>query len=1330
MYHRILLIITICLVTFQYSSTGFAQSGQVWGTTPVFDGGRVMPLHSFSKRIVKEICGTSRPYLVRDDTILTELNRVIESQPKSRNNQNDGDSANSESNGEKQEGYRFLIRGNDLLGDFDTGLSGPREAITEQTVTTTLAIHGMTSSQAELIYQRIRALLPPEGRYFDADELILSWLGEPEIWDYIPIFPATESDYRTEVLEVPLQNSTRTLLQRVAVFQLKHSQRFQQRLADIERRKMQRKSVEVPIRYDQITEQIAAAMAVYQELTFHPQRLRPTRMIDFLQQTIDFSAGQYSSYTFALESWGHLLELGEVPTRQSIKPNNISGQDNENELEHELHPTTQRWHEIVRNIRLLAGAFDRLNEYGEMIPPNLKAVEKHFELLLKMIDENFEESLILMEHVYPEVVFQHPTQNINRNNNSDNNNSNSNSNNKSTDIAVLLPLFNSPENKERNKEVLTRIVLNYYYAIKTLRRDIESAYLALYDNGYSMRVLPVAALSVLGDSSNVSPTVQPWGTMQMILFGGDDFIRRFFDADFHRETSPSSASIPESILEELKILQNTNTELIDIGKSTENAKTSISDAKTSGETILDAETLNSITKTTPEEKSTENPEEIAQEKQWEKELFTENESPYLFLSQTRSSATQPSAGDFIGRIRADFISLMTAYSAGGRSRSINEAASVIQAALRNAANHAESLREQLVDKDNALTSEYFRKTSYPQRGSLNAEYRYQRLAPFFWMWIFAAGAILFTGISLFLGKIRSEMINESVLPKGLSETSELSEKIILSPELNRTHSAEEFLFWLGMILLGLSILITFIGGVLRAWITGWAPITNMYETIVLMAFSASLFGLWYSLYPLIHPVIQLAWRSSSLPDWRRFSTVFQRGQQKLVSGQNSNSVFQQAASDFGLPGGMPIGMKPQESPAPSAEERREQSNQTVLVWQLFLFIPRLVLTFLTFLFVVNISYGAYVQEHGTVAAILELLKMNDFIDWLVVIASIALILWFVPQLILTTILVPIFLCHPSRIAAELGIVSRTESTPLPSALTGQSVSNSVFQGETVVLGNTDRSGNLWLSSVRNQILDRKLFVIIAASITLLAGLASYFNTAEFNPDIKPIVALLRSNFWLTVHVIAIVVSYAAALVAWGMAVVGLGNAIFGRYRYTDISPEPSSNLSAQSSANQSSAKPLSTTSAKTSRVRLPVICDIFAPIIHRLLQSALLLLILGTVLGARWADYSWGRFWSWDPKEVWALITIFFYVIVLHGRIARFYGRIGVMIGALFASIAVIMTWYGINFVFKGSLHSYGGGAVSNATFFLGMFVILNILWGFLAIFRYSAEMYGHETES
>ncbi|MDR2117463.1 MAG: hypothetical protein LBP87_13890, partial [Planctomycetaceae bacterium] len=978
---KILLVIVVCAVMFSCSASVFAQSGNVWGTTPVFDGGRVMPLNSFSKRIVREICGSSRPFIVRDDTILTELNRIIESQPQKQNNQGNFDPENIDptSNNEKPESYRFLIGGSDLLNDFDTRLSGSHEATPEQLTTAALAIHGITVNQAELIYQRIRVLLPPEGRYFDADELLLSWLGEPEIWDYIPIFPAAETDYRTEVLEIPLANNTRAGLQRVAVFQLKQSQRFQQRLADIERRRMQRLNMEVPIRYDQITERINAAMTLYQELTFHPQRLRPTRMIDILQQTIDFSAEQHSSFAFVLESWGHLLELGEIPARQSIQPN-IPDQENENESEHDLHPTTQQWHEIVREIRLLAGAFDRINEYGEMVPPNLNVVEKHFEHLLKMIDENFEESLAVMESVYPSAVFRrlasetnnpktiNPATNSSPANNSeaDHTNSNHSNNSNHTDINRLLPLLHSPENKEHNKQVIRRIALNYYYAIKTLRRDIETAYLALYDNGESLRVLPVAALSALGDSSNVSPSVQPWGTMQMVLFGGDNFIRRFFNQDFQRKTSASSAPIPDSILAELAAIKNI------VGEPT-NDKESLKFDEDKLPAVADKETSNTKTTETEEKEIEEKPEELAEEKQWEQELFTGNEFSSFFLSQTRSSAEQSFDADSISRVRADFINLLTAYTLGGRNRSINEAAAIFQESLRNAASLAENLRGQFVDSENTLMSEYVRKTSYPQRGLLNTEYRYQRLAPFFWMWVFAAGAVVLTGISLFLSKIRQEMIDDSLPQK------DLPEQLIPLPKMIQSHSPEEFFFWSGIVLLCFSILITFIGGILRAWITGWAPITNMYETIVLMAFSAAIFGLWYSLYPLIHPVIQLSWRSSSIPDWRRISTVFHNNSKKGSVSEQS-SVLQQAASDFGLPGGVPIGMQRQDSPVVSEAERRERLNQSVLFWQLFLFVPRLILMLLTFLFVVNISYGDYVHEHGMVAAVLELLRMNDFID--------------------------------------------------------------------------------------------------------------------------------------------------------------------------------------------------------------------------------------------------------------------------------------------------------------------------------------------------------------
>jgi ABC-type transport system involved in cytochrome c biogenesis permease subunit len=194
---------------------------------------------------------------------------------------------------------------------------------------------------------------------------------------------------------------------------------------------------------------------------------------------------------------------------------------------------------------------------------------------------------------------------------------------------------------------------------------------------------------------------------------------------------------------------------------------------------------------------------------------------------------------------------------------------------------------------------------------------------------------------------------------------------------------------------------------------------------------------------------------------------------------------------------------------------------------------------------------------------------------------------------------------------------------------------------------------------------------------------------------------------LAVHVIAIIVSYAAVFIAWGMAAVSLGWIIFGRYRRTE--PE---------------------FVGQKEHVLLPEICQLFTPVIEWLIKIALLLLIIGTVLGARWADYSWGRFWSWDPKEVWTLITILFLTIVLHGKAARYYGAIGVTVGALFASIAVIFTWYGINFIakFKASAHAYGGGSTSSAEFILGTFIAANLLWGTLALLRYNAEVYGNET--
>lgn len=94
--------------------------------------------------------------------------------------------------------------------------------------------------------------------------------------------------------------------------------------------------------------------------------------------------------------------------------------------------------------------------------------------------------------------------------------------------------------------------------------------------------------------------------------------------------------------------------------------------------------------------------------------------------------------------------------------------------------------------------------------------------------------------------------------------------------------------------------------------------------------------------------------------------------------------------------------------------------------------------------------------------------------------------------------------------------------------------------------------------------------------------------------------------------------------------------------------------------------------------------------IYRTMQVGVLLIAAGTILGGVWADYSWGRFWGWDPKEVWALITLLVYLIPLHGRFAGWVNTFGLVQSSVVCFLSVIMAWYGVNFVLGVGLHSYG----------------------------------------
>jgi cytochrome c-type biogenesis protein CcsB len=173
-------------------------------------------------------------------------------------------------------------------------------------------------------------------------------------------------------------------------------------------------------------------------------------------------------------------------------------------------------------------------------------------------------------------------------------------------------------------------------------------------------------------------------------------------------------------------------------------------------------------------------------------------------------------------------------------------------------------------------------------------------------------------------------------------------------------------------------------------------------------------------------------------------------------------------------------------------------------------------------------------------------------------------------------------------------------------------------------------------------------------------------TGVLDDGIHPLEPVLRSNYWLTIHVLTITLGYAAFALSLVIGNLGLGQLAFmGR---------------------ESKELPLRQ----------------LAFYAYRAVQVGVILLAAGTILGGVWADASWGRFWGWDPKETWALIALLGYVALLHMRFRGMVGHFGFLAGCVTAFLGVLMAWYGVNFVLGAGLHSYGfssGGVSYVATY-------------------------------
>lgn len=208
----------------------------------------------------------------------------------------------------------------------------------------------------------------------------------------------------------------------------------------------------------------------------------------------------------------------------------------------------------------------------------------------------------------------------------------------------------------------------------------------------------------------------------------------------------------------------------------------------------------------------------------------------------------------------------------------------------------------------------------------------------------------------------------------------------------------------------------------------------------------------------------------------------------------------------------------------------------------------------------------------------------------------------------------------------------------------------------------------------------KYYLLAAAPLSVVCLILADSLPAVLDPSISPLVPVLRDNFWLSIHVPTIALSYASFALA-----LGLGHVALGSYLFT---PDAKDRLKLLSQLN------------------------------YRVLQVGVLLLTAGIILGGIWAHFSWGRFWGWDPKETWALIALLCYLVPLHGRLVGWIGNFGISVASVVAFNAVLMAWYGVNFVLGTGLHSYGFGTGGSELMIAGI-VGLDLLFVLIAAIRH-----------
>lgn len=214
----------------------------------------------------------------------------------------------------------------------------------------------------------------------------------------------------------------------------------------------------------------------------------------------------------------------------------------------------------------------------------------------------------------------------------------------------------------------------------------------------------------------------------------------------------------------------------------------------------------------------------------------------------------------------------------------------------------------------------------------------------------------------------------------------------------------------------------------------------------------------------------------------------------------------------------------------------------------------------------------------------------------------------------------------------------------------------------------------------------QLTVASTAFVASMVLMVAHWNWTD--PEIGNLVPVLDS-YWLMIHVAVIVGSYGPFALAMVLGCVAMILMLFTN---------------------------------KNNKYKMDLNIKELTYINELSLTVGLIMLTIGNFLGGQWANESWGRYWGWDPKETWALVSIMVYAFVIHMRfVPAMRNRWIYNFFSVLAFASILMTYFGVNFYLTG-LHSYASGELRTPSYFLWMAIVVFIL-GFFSYIQYRKHL-------